>query len=145
MRLLRIAFGLALFVSEVCAQDVSASMVGVVVDSSGSAIPGATVVVISTDRKGDERALTADNQGEFVATLLPIGKYSLRAEKPGFKTAVREGIELHVNDKLSFRLEMQVGQVTEQVTVEAEAVTVDLQTVTAEGLISGTEMTELSL
>jgi uncharacterized surface anchored protein len=149
MRLLPLALAVFIIASPSRAQEVTATIVVTVVDSSGSAIPAATVTIISTDRNEEICKITTGAEGDFVATLLPIGKYLLRAERSGFKTAVRDGIELHVNDKLSFHLEMQVGQmteqITEQITVEAEAVTVDLQTVTAEGLVSGTEMTELSL
>ena len=144
MRLLPV-FLLALLVPTLTAQEVTAGIVGVVVDGSGLAIPGATVSVRSVERNDVLRKITTDSQGEFVATLLPIGKYSVKAERDGFKTAVRDGIELHVNDKLALRLELQVGQVTEQVTVEAPLVEVETQSPVAAGLVSGTEVTELSL
>jgi hypothetical protein len=127
------------------AQEVTGSIVGNVVDSSGSPIPGSKVTVTSTDRRAVVRSIDTNSDGEFVATLLPIGNYSLEAAKPGFKVAVEKGIELHVNDKLTFRLKLEVGQVTESVTVEAEAVSVETQSPTSAGLISGTEVTELSL
>ena len=127
------------------AQDVTGSIVGTVVDSSGFAIPGAKVTVTSTARRAVVRSLETGSDGEFVATLLPIGNYSLRAEKPGFKVAIERGIELHVADQLTFRLKLEVGQVTESVTVEAETVSVETQSPTSAGLISGTEVTELSL
>src|ERR1051326_2113935 len=110
MRLLP-ALLLVLFAPALRAQEVTASIVGVVVDGSGLAIPNAAVSVRSLDRNDVLRKITTDSQGEFVATLLPIGRYSVKAERDGFKTAVRDGIELHVNDKLALRLELQVGQV----------------------------------
>jgi len=58
----------------------------------------------------------------------PQNKLFARSPKPGFKVAVEKGIELHVNDKLTIRLKLEVGQVTESVTVEAEAVSVETQT-----------------
>jgi hypothetical protein len=127
------------------AQEVTGNILGTVVDSSGSPISGATVTVISSDRHQVVRSLETDSEGSFVATLLPIGNYSLRAEKPGFKAAVEKGIELHVSDKLTFRLKLEVGQVTESITVAADVVTVETQSPTSAGLISGTEVTELSL
>jgi Carboxypeptidase regulatory-like domain len=89
---------------------VTASIVGVVVYASGPAIPGAAVSVLSTERNDVVRKIATDPQGAFVAALLPIGRYSVKPERDGFKTAVREGIESHVNDKLAVRLELQVGQ-----------------------------------
>jgi len=98
------------FASVLGAQEVTASIVGVVVDASGPAIPGAAVSVLSTERNDVVRKIATDPQGAFVAALLPIGRYSVKPERDGFKTAVREGIESHVNDKLAVRLELQVGQ-----------------------------------
>ena len=145
MRLLPAVCLTLLLTSALSSQEVTANIVGTVVDGSGLAIPGAAVSVISTDRNDVIRKIITDSQGTFVATLLPIGNYSVKAEKEGFKTAIRGGIELHVNDKLSLRLEMQVGQVTESVTVEAMATTVETLSPVAEGLVTGTEVTELSL
>ena len=144
-RLLAISVLLSALCARSGAQEVTGSIVGTVVDSSGSAMPGAKVTVTSTDRHVVLRSIDTNSDGEFVATLLPIGNYSLEAAKPGFKVAVEKGIELHVNDKLTFRLKLEVGQVTESVTVEAEAVSVETQSPTSAGLISGAEVTELSL
>src|SRR5260370_13814032 len=93
------------------AQEVTGSIVGTVVDSSGSPISAAKVTVTSSDRREIVRSIETDSEGGFVATLLPIGSYSLRAEKAGFKAAVEKGIELHVTDKLTFLLRLEVGQV----------------------------------
>jgi hypothetical protein len=145
MRLLAISILLSAICCRSQAQEVTGSIVGTVVDSSGSAMPGAKVTVTSTDRRVIVRSIDTNSDSEFVATLLAIGNYSLEAAKPGFKVAVEKGVELHANDKLTFRLKLDVGQVTESVTVEAEAVSVETQSPTSAGLISGTEVTELSL
>jgi hypothetical protein len=139
------AFFLLLLAFSLAAQEVTGSIVGTVVDSSGAAVPGAAVTVLSIDRNQAMSTTTTSEQGEFVATLLPIGKYSLKAEKTGFKAAVRSGIELHVSDRLSFRLVLDVGNISETVTVAASSVAVETQSSAAEGLVSGAEMTELSL
>ncbi len=127
------------------AQEVTGSILGTIVDSSGAAIPGATIKLIATDRDMLVRTVSSDQDGNFSGPLLPIGIYSLKVELNGFKSLTKSGIELHVNDKLSFKLEMQVGEVTEQITVESSAVTVELQSPAAGGLITGTEVQELSL
>jgi hypothetical protein len=56
------------------AQETTGSIVETVLGSSGSTMPGVAVIVISTDRKETVRTVTTDSQGEFVATLLPVGK-----------------------------------------------------------------------
>jgi hypothetical protein len=126
-------------------QEITGSIVGNVVDSAGLAMPGVTVTVADTGRNLVVRTLKTDGEGAFVATLLPIGSYSLKAERQGFKQAVETGIELHVNDRLTFRLKMEVGAVTDQITVEASAVNVELQSPVVSSLIDGTEIAELSL
>lgn len=129
------------------AQEVTGTVVGTVVDASGGAIPDAAVTVTSTDRGLVVRTVTTDSEGGFVATLLPIGNYSVKVEKQGFKPAVKTGIELHVSDKLTFHFKLEVGAVTEQVVVEESvgAATVELQSAVSAGLVSGAEMVELSL
>lgn len=127
------------------AQEVTGSIVGSVVDSSGAPVPETKIRVHGTDRNLDVRTVTTDKDGEFAATLLPIGLYELHVEKPGFQTIVRGGIELHVNDRITVHLELKVGQASTQVTVEATQIGVELQSPVAAGLISGDEIRELSL
>jgi hypothetical protein len=131
----------------VSAQEVTGTIVGTVVDASKAAVPGATVTVTSTDRGLVARIVTTDSAGGYVAPLLPIGNYSVKVEMTGFKGAVKTGIELHVNDKLTFDFELEVGTVAQQVVVEesVSAVAVELQTATAASLVSGAEVLDLSL
>jgi hypothetical protein len=139
---------LALMVSfrfDTSAQEVTGTIVGTVVDATGAAVPRAELVVTATDRNQVVRTVKTGSDGNFVATLLPIGKYSIKVNVKGFKQLLKPGIELHINETLTYRLEMQVGDVAEQVTVEARPVQVELQSPTAAGLISGSEIRELSL
>jgi hypothetical protein len=129
----------------VMAQEVTGSIVGTVTDPTGAAVAGATVTVTATDKNLNVRTVQTDGEGNYVATLLPVGLYQVKVEMKGFKPAARSGIELHVSDKLTISLRLEVGEVTEQVVVEAAPVAVDLQTATATSLISGTEVTELAL
>ena len=128
-----------------CAQEVTGSIVGNVVDATGAAVPGARIAVTDTDRNQVVRSVQSDNKGEFTAALLPVGHYSVAADAKGFKRFVQSGIELHVSEKLTVTLALQVGEITEQVTVEENATQVELQSPVAAGLVSGTEVRELSL
>jgi len=69
----------------------------------------------------------------------------LRAEAPGFKTTERPGITLNVNDHLTVDLALEPGTISEKVTVEADVSPVELETATASGLLTGTEIRELAL
>ena len=69
----------------------------------------------------------------------------MAVEAKGFRKAVRSGIELHVNDKLTVSFDLEIGDTQQEVTVEASPVQVELQSATAQTLISGTQVRELAL
>src|SRR5690349_14984762 len=101
------------------AQEYRASLLGVVTDSSGAAIAGAAIKV--TNIASGVRSPTVTNGGGsyLVPYLLP-GRYSLVVERPGFKAFERSPIELRVNDRSRLDVVLEVGQVTDRVTVVAE-------------------------
>ena len=70
------------------------------VDTSGGALPGATVSVKNT-ATGFEQVLTTDPQGRFRALLLPLGPYRVTVSLTGFTTLVREGLRLEVGQTIS--------------------------------------------
>lgn len=140
-----VVFGVLFLSSGMHAQEVTGSIVGSVVDASGAAIPGAEVKLSDTDRGLAARTMETDSDGNFTATLLPIGNYSIRVAARGFKPLAKSGIELHVSDRLTLRLELTVGDVSQEVTVEETVVGVELGSPVSGGLISGTEIRELSL
>jgi hypothetical protein len=127
------------------AQEVTATLLGQVTDAQGSIIQGAKITVTNVDRRMIVRTLASDANGEFVATLLPIGQYSVKVTSPGFKELNQTGIVLHAGDKVTLALMLQVGAITEQVTVRADRVQVQLQSMSSEGLLTGQEIRELSL
>src|SRR5690242_4785842 len=127
------------------AQDITGSIVGTALDSTGSAVPGAAVTLTNTDRNTVIRVTKADTHGYYSAPLLPIGRYSITFEAQGFKKATVKNIELNVNDQLTVNGKMEVGDVRQEVTVEASAIHVDLQSPVNENLIDGEQIRELSL
>ncbi len=146
MKFLTRFLGLGLLVAVASlAQDVTGSIAGTVTDPSGAGVPNAKITVTNTDRNAVIRTVTTDSGGNYSAPLLPIGTYSLAVTAAGFKTSNHTGISLDVNDNLTVNIGMQVGQLTESITVEAAAVEVALQNATASNLINGTQIRELSL
>ncbi|MCU1286209.1 MAG: TonB-dependent receptor [Acidobacteriales bacterium] len=127
------------------AQVVTGSIVGTVKDQSGAVVPNAKVTVTNTDTNAVVRTLTTSDKGEYSAASLQIGHYSITAEAANFKKAVISNIDLHVNEKLTFDPKMTVGSSTDTVDVAAEALQVELQSATASGLITGTQVRELAL
>ncbi len=129
----------------VSAQEITGSIVGTVTDSKGGVVPNAKVTITNTDQQVVVRTLTTDDRGEYAAPLLPVGRYSVTAEIAGFKKVTQSGMVLNVNDKLAVNFSLEVGTVNETVSVEANPLQVDTQSATATGVISGTQVRELSL
>ncbi|MBI4873105.1 MAG: TonB-dependent receptor [Acidobacteria bacterium] len=92
---------------------------GRVTDPQDAVIPGATVQVTGV-ATGLTSNLKTNEQGIYQALYLPLGQYRITAESAGFKRVVRDNIEVRVNDRLEVNLVLQVGEVTETVTVSAE-------------------------
>ena len=127
------------------AQDIIGSIVGTATDSTGSGVPGTVVTLTNSDRNAVIRVTKADTHGYYSAPLLPIGHYAITFEAQGFKKATVKNIELNVNDQLTVNGKMEVGDVRQEVTVEASAIHVDLQSPVNENLIDGEQIRELSL
>jgi Carboxypeptidase regulatory-like domain/TonB-dependent Receptor Plug Domain len=128
------------------AQEITGSITGRVTDKSGAAVADANVTVINTDKNDAVvRVIQTNDTGDFVAPVLPIGHYALVAELKGFKRVERRGITLNVNDNLTLNFVLDPGDITDTVTVEADASPIELQTATESGLITGTQIRELAI
>ena len=101
--------GLALFAGVLCAQEYRATVVGTVADPTGAVVPTAKVTAINTET-GVASSTESGADGDFVIPFLVPGVYSLRVEKPGFKTTDRGPIELRVNDRTRIDVGLDVGQ-----------------------------------
>ncbi len=93
---------------------------GTVTDPAGAAVAGAKVVIkhLAT---GVERTLATDQGGRYTAPLLPVGDYQITASAPGFTTLVSRGYSLGVGQALVADISLQIGPVTQTVTVEGMA------------------------
>jgi Carboxypeptidase regulatory-like domain len=98
------------------AQDIVGRISGTVIDAQGAAVPGATVAIIN-EATGISRSLTTDGSGYFVADDLPVGKYTVTVEAKGFKKTLVAGNPLTAGGRQTVNVTMQVGAVTETVTV----------------------------
>jgi hypothetical protein len=127
------------------AQEITGNIAGSVKDPQGAVVPNATVTLTDTDKGAVIRTAKTTGGGDFSVPLLPIGHYSLTVEAPGFQKYIQSGIVLNANDKLSFHPTLAVGSAAQTVSVEANATQVELQSAQASGLISGTQIRELSL
>lgn len=126
-----------------CAQT-SASISGTVTDSSGAAVAGAAVTVQDVNTSF-ARSTSTDAAGRYEVLALPVGEYEVRAEKTGFEKEVRTGIRLAVNQAATADLQVQVGGVSQQVTVNADAPPVSTTTSDISGLVGEQQVKDLPL
>ncbi|MFN7932310.1 MAG: carboxypeptidase regulatory-like domain-containing protein [Bryobacteraceae bacterium] len=129
-------------VTSAYSQEVTAGIYGVVQDASTAVVPGATVRARNVGT-GLSRQTTTDESGNYSFVLIPIGTYEVSVEAAGFKKSVVEDVILRVNDNRRIVFTMEVGQLAEQVTVEASAVTVNTATGTTSQLLDGKDMVQL--
>jgi len=139
--LLFIAFGLC-FTSQSSAQEVTASAYGRVMDDSGAVIPGAEVILRNIGTNRLYRAIT-DDTGSYAVTQVPPGEYEASTEMPGFRRAVVTGITLRVNDRRRIDFTLEVGEISEQVTVSASTVTVDTASGATSNIMTSEDIVQL--
>ena len=126
-------------------QQITGSLSGVVVDSSGSTIVGASVKL--RDRAtGNQREMSSSVQGEFLFAALPPATYTVEISAQGFKRMIRENISLPPNERLSLgTMQLELGQVTEAVTVSAQGAAVQVESSERSGLISSAQISDLAV
>jgi hypothetical protein len=117
---------------------------GGVFDQTGGAIAGATVTVIDVAR-GNNRVLTTDAAGQYVATNVTPGTYTVRAEAKGFRTEEHTGVLLEVGQNVRVDLVVQPGEQTQTVTVTGEVPAIDTSDSTLGGTISNQAINSLPL
>src|SRR5579885_1034419 len=145
MNLRRFVTGLLLFTAVLFSQTTTSQEIsGLVQDSSGAVVPNATVTVKNT-QTGLARTTQSNDAGLYVVSNLPIGTYDISAEAAGFKKFVTTGVVLDVNSKLGVNVKLEVGNVTEAVTVAADAAQVETTTGEVGRLVTGQQATQLQL
>jgi hypothetical protein len=109
----------AMAVPAALAQSVSGTILGTVTDSSGAIVTGAKVTIIN-EGTALTRTVTSDANGEYTAPNLPTGTYTVMSEMTGFKALALSNIEVGVDQRVRINLKLDVGAMTESVSVKAE-------------------------
>ncbi len=125
-------------------QSATASIRGVVRDSTGAVLPGATVIVKHVD-SGLTRTVISSENGGYNVELLPVGAYEITTNLPGFKQEMRRGINLVVGEQAVINLTLEVGAAAESVTVTDEAPIVNATLSSTSGLINEAQIKEVPL
>ena len=116
----------------------TANISGNVTDQSGGAAPGASVVVRNV-ATGATRTLETNAAGRYEAIGMPVGGYEVEVSLPGFQKVVRSGITLTVGRNAVVDMVLQVGEVTQSITISGEASQVETTTATVTQLVDGDE------
>jgi hypothetical protein len=145
LQTLLLLLGLGLFSAGVHAQSSTVgSISGTVEDPQGAAIPNAEVT-IKEDSTGQSRTVRTNDDGFYSAPSLPAGRYTISTGPQGFKTTVNTGVELHVSERLVVDLILQVGDVSETITITSEAAPVETRSGEVSSLITEKQVSELPL
>lgn len=122
----------------------NSTLSGRVTDAQTAGVPGATVTVTNTGTSALRTAQTSES-GTYRFVALPPGTYQLKVEMDGFRTAVREGVQMRVDSPTELDLSLVVGSLAETVQVVAEATTLNTSDASLGNVISGTQIRELPL
>ncbi len=117
---------------------------GTVTDSSGGVISNATVTATNVGT-GQSRTAKTDANGSYIFSLLPPGNYNVTFSASGFQTAEVPSVTINVTGTAVLNRSLVVGATTQQVTVEANAETIQTQNATVGSLVSGNTVTSLPL
>lgn len=128
----------------VLAQTSTATILGLVRDTSGALVPGVSITVKHTE-SGLTRSVVSGGNGAYNVPLLPVGVYEVTTTMPGFKQEVRSGINLVVGEEAVIDLTLEVGANTEQITVSEEAPLVNTTLSSTSGVITEQQVKDLPL
>src|SRR5438046_456773 len=141
---LLLAFFIVLMASGNVWAQATAQISGAVQDQSGAVLPGVEVTATQTET-GVRRTTVTNETGNYVLPNLPLGSYRLETALPGFRTFVQTGIVLQVNSNPTLKIVLQVGQIAEQVEVQANAGLVETRSVSVGQVMETARIVELPL
>jgi hypothetical protein len=125
-------------------QGFSGAVSGVVRDSNGGVVPGTSVTARNVE-SGLTRTGVTNAEGAYLIPELPIGQYEVSAEVSGFKKALQSGVTVAVAQQAVVNLTLELGNVSQTVTVEADAQLVNTTTTDSAGLIQEKQIADLPL
>ncbi len=136
--------GIALVCATVIAQDSRGSIAGLIVDTSGGALPGVSVTVVNNGTNSTMSLVTNDT-GQYAALFLLPGTYRITAELSGFQTRDYPAVQVRVGERTQIDITMPPAGVTEQVQVVAEAPQLETSTASLGQVISSKLISEIPL
>jgi Carboxypeptidase regulatory-like domain/TonB dependent receptor-like, beta-barrel len=130
--------------ASVMAQTASTQILGLVTDSSGAVVPNAVVTARRVET-GDVRSTTSNDTGNYIFPLIDSGSYEVTCAAAGFKTDVRRGISVELNQKARIDFQMQIGQAAETIEVSSAAPLLKTEDATLGSVVEQKRIVELPL
>jgi hypothetical protein len=121
-----------------------ATVVGTVVDPAGAALPNVNITATNVE-SGIAKTIQTNSSGQYVIPDLNIGHYNVKAEATGFKSTEQKNIVLQVGDRDRIDFQLQVGEVQETVTVEANTLRVQTDSGEQSSVITGQQISQISV
>ena len=135
MRSTKVALLIGLLASAALAQEFRGTLQGAITDPTQATVPNAAVTLKNLEN-GIQRDTTADGAGHYLFPFVVPGSYSLTVKAAGFKTTVRDGIQISVNDNLKVDVAMPLGQASDTVQVTGDVATVQAESSSLGSVIS---------
>src|SRR5579864_2335776 len=141
---LRFTLALILGAALALGQMNTGEIAGSVQDPSGAVLPAAALVAEHAET-GQKFTAMSNNSGEYLFGRLPVGVYSITASAPNFKRSALSKIELHAGERLRYDFTLQVGDAVEELTVQGDAVGLQLDTAEIKQVIGRQQVLALPL
>ncbi|MBM3747415.1 MAG: hypothetical protein FJW34_16645, partial [Acidobacteria bacterium] len=139
-----VALGLSLLALPAGAQQDMGVITGLITDATGAAVPGAKVTVVKQDTN-EPRSTETSVTGAYTVGPMRIGIYSVSVEKAGFKRALWRDIKVSAQDRVRADIQLEVGQVSDAISVTAEAPLLQAETSSLAHVVSQRDIRELPL
>ena len=121
------------------AQTVTGTVQGTVIDANGAVVTNAEVVIRNVET-GQERTLTTNSDGFYVASFLPLGRYNITVNQQGFAKAVNENIEVNLNQTRVVDFSLSPAGITENVVTTSEGTTINTTNAEIKGTLTSQEI-----
>src|SRR5262245_17846701 len=144
LRLIIVALAAMLVTTAAVAQTTTGTILGSIKDTQGGVVPGATVTATNLGTQYS-RSVVTDSAGEYTLPLLPVGSYMIVVTIPGFKNFTQTGIQLEVGRNARVDATIELGAVSETVSVVGDSPLVDTASASLSRTVGQNEVLNLPL